>query len=251
MNIEDCIKGEITKKLEDGTVERMVSEQFENSISLAVNGLLSNHGDVTKMLQKKIKEVMIPYVESYDYSDYIVKLDAVMVEVLKSATVDNRKLLENFKNLMDKEGLDGKKTIKLSEIWDRWKKYVAEKVETSELEVLCEDGEPEYEAVEVNMEVEEGEGRSWSIFKFYAVYFECEHDEKLNVQLNISKWEEKKENAWSLEYKNADNISSIRNLNDFEIFLMKLSQSNVKIEIDTNYKSEEITPEEEPEADWS
>jgi len=251
MNIEDCIKGEIAKKLEDGTVEKMVSEQFENSISLAVNGLLSNYGDVTKMLQKKIKEVMIPYVESYDYSDYIVKLDAIMVEVLKSATLDNKKLLENFKNLLGEDEFSGRKKVNLSEIWREWQKHVVENVETDGLEVCCEDGKPEYEMVEVSLTVEEERGRSWSIFKRSEVYFECEHDEKLNVQLNLSKWEEEKENAWSIDYKNADNINSIRNLNDFEIFLMKLNQSGVEIEIDTNYESEEITPEAEPEADWS
>lgn len=91
MNLEDSIKNTIEKKLEDGTVEKLIAEQFENGIANALDSLFRSYGDVTKIIEKKVKEVMVPYLESYDYSDYILKLDSVLVDVLQNTAMENKK----------------------------------------------------------------------------------------------------------------------------------------------------------------
>lgn len=115
MNLENSIKGVITQKLEDGIVERLVGEQLEKGISEALNSLFRSWGDGSKVIEEKLKEVIVPYLENYDYSEYVLKLDAALVEILQNTTLDNRKMLENFKDLMITEE---RKTIKVSEIFD-------------------------------------------------------------------------------------------------------------------------------------
>lgn len=251
MNLEDSIKDEISKKLEDGTVERIVAERFEKSITSAVDELMGNYGEITKIIKNNVKDVMIPYLENRDYSEYITKLDSVLVEILKSTTFDNKKMLENFKNLMTPDDFEGKRTIALSEIWEQWKKYVAEKVDTSGLDVNCEDGEATYEPVEVTLIVEENEKRAWSDIKHATVLFECEHDESLNVELHISNWSKFDGGKWDIEYKGSADIASIRYLNDFQIFMMKLTQHYIKLELDITDEEDEVEPEAEPEASYS
>lgn len=242
MNLEKNIKDVIAQQLENGIVENLISEQLKQGVSKALEDLFSSYGgEARKVIENKLKSVIVPYLETYDYSEYITKLDHVLVETIKEASFDNRKLLENFKNLMIEEK---EKTMKLSDLFEKWKEYVAKKVETDGLEVEFDDG-PEYEAVEVRVEVERNEDRSWSIFEHATIFFECEHDDKMNFEVPISLY--KRDEQWDLQYRSNKELKSLRHLNDFEILLMRLSQNSVKIDLDIEYEDDEVTPNEEPE----
>lgn len=242
MNLENSIKDVISKKLEDGTIEKIVSEELEKGVTEALSNLFGSYGDATKVIEEKVKSVMVPYLESYDYSRYITKLDDVLVEILKNSTLENKRLLANFKDLISFKKID---KIKVSEIYEKWIDFVVKEVDTDGLEVNYDDG-VSYELVEVSMEVEYEEDRSWSSFEEAKLVFECEHDEKMNFEIRISRWKEKNKN-WDINYNTLHDIKSLRHLNEFTIFLMNLSQSYAELEIDTDCENDEITPEKEPE----
>jgi len=159
MNLENSIKDVITQKLEDGTVERLVGEQLEKGISEALNSLFGSWGDGSKIIENKLKEVIVPYLENYDYSKYILKLDSVLVEILENTALDNKEMLENFKDLMLPED---RKTIKATEIFKEWQKKVAKDVDTSDLEINYDD-RVSYQDVEVSLTFE-------SLDKGYSIY---------------------------------------------------------------------------------
>ncbi|WP_094603439.1 hypothetical protein [Sporomusa silvacetica] len=245
--LENSIKDVIGKKLEDGTIEKLVAEQLEKGVLNALDSLFRSYGDVTKVIEDKIKSVMVPYLEGYDYSKYIVKLDSVLVEVLENCALDNKKMLTNFKELMLPEE---RKTIKASELYDIWCKYVAKEVETNGLEIDYDDG-PTYTPVEVTLNVDYDNDRSWSSFNYATLVFECEHDEEMNFAIRLNRWTgDKEEDQWGIGYDKVKDIASLRRLNDFEILLMRLDQAGTKLIMDTDSESDEITPEEEPEATY-
>ncbi|QIW88801.1 hypothetical protein P59_204 [Bacillus phage P59] len=249
MTIEKKIEDVIKQQLEDGTIQKVVGEQFQKSVEKAVDHLFSSYGDVTKIIEKQVKSVLVPYLENYDYSEYITKLDHVLVEVLKSTALDNKKILENFQHLM---AYEQPKKIKVTEIFDKYKEYVAKDVETNGLEIDYDDT-PTYEYVEVTMSVEDDESnRSWSSMEYSTVVFECEHDEELNVSFKIYRWKnESSLKGWRLDDKREHHLSSLRHLNMFEIFLMQLAQSYTEIEVDEDHAHDEVRPDAEPEPDWS
>lgn len=246
MNLENSIKDVITKKLEEGFVEKLIAEQLENGVKNALKDLLGSYGDVTKVIEKQVKSVMIPYLESYDYSQYITKLDSVLVDVLKSSALENKNLLENFKELMIP---DERKEIKVSELFEDWMKHVEKNVETDGLEI-CYDGEPTYENVEVRLEVEYTEGRSWSDFEYAVLVFECDHDEKMNVEIKIHRWKKFDKDKWTIDYDATHNVNSLRYLDGFEILLMKLKQNGTKLILDKDFCSDEVEPEARPEPSY-
>lgn len=248
MNLENSIKDVISKKLEDGTIEKLIEQQLEKGVMNALNSLFRSYGDVTKVIEEKVKSVMIPYLERYDYSEYIVKLDSVLVDVLKSASLENKKLLTNFKDLMTPEEIREKITV--TELFEKWKKYVAENVDTDGLDIDYDDS-PTYESVEVICEFEEDERRSWSKFESGTLVFECEHDEKMNFEVKLQRWEDSRDKTWTIDYKANHEIGSLRYLNEFEIYLMKLNQAGTKIEMDTIGETDDVEPNKEPEASWS
>lgn len=245
MSIESAIKDVIAQKLEEGIIERLVAENLEKGVNKSLENLLGSYGDATKVIEQKIKDVMVEQLSSFDYSKYIVKLDFVLAEILRNTALDNKKILENFKNLMVNSEFP--KVVKVSDIFEEFKRYVAKKVDTSELEVNCDDG-PHYEPVTVTMEVEQYEERSWSSWKKAKVVFECEKDEKLNCEIYLSKF---KEYAWDLRVEIDSSIKSLRYLNDFQIYLLKLDQSGANIEIDSGCLDDEVEVEAEPEATFS
>lgn len=248
MTIEQSMKDVIGKQLEEGIVERLVVEQLEKGINKALDSLFGPYGDVTKILESKLKSVMVPYLEGYNYSEYIVKLDDVLQEVLKSATPDNKKILNNFKELVTEN--NAPKTINVSDLFDRWMKYVAENVSTDNLEVDYDDG-VSYESVPVTFEIEYDDKRSWSAFEYASLLFECEHDEEMNFAIRLSRWTSDRKEGWEIRYDKYPDIRSLRHLKDFEIFLMKLSQSDTRLIIDEDSGEDDVRPNKEPEPTFS
>lgn len=248
MSLENSIKDVISTKLEDGTVEKLIGQQLEKGVANALENLFRSYGDITKIIEEKVKSVMIPYLESYDYSEYIAKLDSVLVDVLQSSALENKKLLENFKDLMIPEE---QKTIKVTELFERWIKYVKENVATDDLEVCYGDGEPTYEYVEVRFEVDYNEERSWSDMKHAVLVFECEQDEEMNYEIKISTWPKCDKGGWTIHHNSVHDINSLRRLDEFSVFLMKLNQNGTKLILDSDGDSDEVEPDAKPEASFS
>lgn len=246
MSLENNIKDVIAKKLEEGFIENIIAEQLESGVKNALKDLLGTYGDVTKVIEKQVKSVMIPYLESYDYSKYIVKLDSVLVDVLNSSALENKKIIDNFKNLIVEEK---SKSIKATDLFEQWKNYVSKNVDTDNLEICYED-DVTYESVEVNMTIDYNEERSWSSFEHAILVFECDHDEEMNFEVKIHRWKDH-DREWTIDYKTPHDINSLRHLSEFEVYLMKLAQNYTRLELDSDYESDDVEPDERPEPSYS
>ena len=247
MNLEERITNAVMEKLNDGTVEQIVKDSVESAIKKSLEDTFSWSGAGKKLIDEKVKEVIIPVIERHDFNQYIVKLDSVLTDIINQTSLaENEKILENFKVLMLEPDM---KVIKLSGIFKKYCEYVAHDVDTDNLEACCEDGEPYYEPVTANMEVEH-EDRWFSSSEWCRVKFWCEADEKLSKELRL--YRDKTDRNWNISYEmnNFCDINSLRNLSQFDIFLMTLKRGFVDIEIDTESEYEDdIEPEETPE--WS
>ena len=247
MNLEERITNAVMEKLNDGTVEQIVKDSVESAIKKSLEDTFSWSGAGKKMIDEKVEEVIVPVIERHDFNQYIVKLDSILTEIINQTSLaENEKILENFKSLMVEPDM---KVIKLSDIFEKYCEYVAHDVDTDDLEACCDDGEPYYESVTANMEVEYED--TWiSSNNRCRVKFSCEEDEDLNKELRLYK--SKTDNNWNIswEMNTFCDINSLRNLSDFDIFLMTLRRRYVDVELDTESEyADDIEPEETPE--WS
>lgn len=236
----------VNEKLNDGTVEKLVEQYIEKGISEALKEVFSWSGEGKKLIEKKLNETIIPVIEHHDFNQYLTKLDATLTEIVNATVLaDNKKILENFKELMKEPET---KEINLSDIFKRYCQHVAENVSTDDLEACCDDGDPYYEHVTASMEVEH-EDKGWfrSSFNDCTVKFTCEEDEDLNCQVKLYKRTD--ENSWSFKgYGDSIDINSLRNLSNFEVFLMTLKRGFVNIIMDEESDcDDDIEPEEKPE----
>ena len=235
----------VSNKLNDGIVEKLIEKKLEDAISSALNDVFSYGGKGKKLLEDKLNEVIVPVIEGHNFNQYLTKLDTVLTELIKETNVqDNKKILSNFKGLMKE---DMPKEIKISEIFETYCEYVAEDVDTSDLETYQDDG-LYYEPVSASLEVEH-EDNGWfnSRFDYCNLKLVCKEDEKLNCQIRLYK--NKDEDTWEI-YNRIDplEINSLRYISEFEIFVMNLKRNYVSIIMDTEYEcDDDIEPKEEPE----
>lgn len=242
---------EVTKNtLESGELEDLVKERILKTFSEAFDRALS-YGDVRRAIDDRLKEVMIPYIEQYDMRRYVVKLDAILGELLtESAVGENRKILSNFKRIMTPSN---EKTITLEKIFKEYCDFAAEEVDTSDFEVSFDDDDPTYEyfGVEVALLSDEKPTFYRSSFKSATLYFHpSDIDQKqLCFSAKLTKWEW--QDGWQIHPNVNPTFNGLVNMNEFECFLMALSKSGALLVGDTNYLSEDIEPNEKPNCSWS
>ena len=237
------------ESLSSEEVEKIVKEKFAKALEDAVDSAFL-WGDAKKALENKVKEVMVPYIENYDFSKYLLKLDTVLTELVNSEScLANKRILENFKELMTEPE---QKEIKLTELFKSWIKWCEKEIDTDDLEICFDDG-VSYCPVECEMRFEKEDKPSWSSMQRAVITFENEHDEKLNVEIPISKWEwdSGKEEPYTLTAFSDIKISSLRTLDEFQLLILRLARAGAAIIIDKEYQDDEIYPEKEPEATFS
>lgn len=74
---EERIAKAVTDKLNDGTVEELVSDAVTKALKSSIEEQFRWNGDARKVIDEKVKEVMTPAIERVSLDDYVVKLDAV------------------------------------------------------------------------------------------------------------------------------------------------------------------------------
>lgn len=231
--------------LSEEEVKEILRNKFKESIEPAIESAF-RWGKVESALKKKIDEVMVPYIEKYDFSEYLPKLDTVLTEIVNSdACIENKKILENFKELSIKQE---EKEMEVTDLFDAWIAMCEKKISTTGLEVEFDDG-PHYESVSCEMLIEESERSTWSSLHRAVIIFENEHDEKLNMEIPISKLDFEKE--YTLDSLGCVDIKSLRYLEEFDMLLLRLQRAGTKIIINEMEADGEICPQEEPEASFS
>ena len=186
----------------------------------------------------------------YDFSEYLPKLDSVLTEIVNSDfCIGNKKILENFEKLMLEPE---QKEIKLTDLFKVWVKQCEKDIDTDGLDIDYDDG-VSYQSVDCEMCFELEDKPSWSSCQRAVITFENEHDEKLNVEIPVSKWiwNNGKEEPYTLSVYKDLMISSLRGLSEFDVLLLRLSRAGTAIIIDKEYYDSCICPEKEPEASFS
>ena len=234
------------ESLSSDEVSEIVKEKFKNALASAVEDAF-RWGDAKKAIENKVKEVMVPYIENYDFSEYLPKLDSVLTEIVNSDfCMGNKKILENFEKLIL---APEQKEIKLTDLFKAWIKQCEKDIDTEDLDINYDDG-VSYQCVDCEMRFELEDKPKWSRFQRAVIPFENEHDEKLNVEIPVSKWIES-DGAYTLSVYKDLMISSLASLSEFDVLLLRLSRARVEIIIDKEYDDDCIRPEKEPEVSFS
>lgn len=241
---EERIAKTVTDKLNDGTVEELVSDAVTKALKSSIGEQFGWNGETRKIIDEKVKEVMTPAIERVSLDDYVVKLDVVLAEIINNTNlVDNKEILGNFKSLMTEPEKD---VISLKEVFEKYKEYVSKNVDTSELEIYTDD-RPEYQNVTAEVTVD----IRTSVFggRFCDLVFKCEEDEKLTKEIHL--YESKINRFIITGLKSELDINSLRYVDEFDIFMMRLDRAFCDITDIMEMHDDDVEVEAEPEASWN
>lgn len=140
-NFDEDIKRITDEILSDGTVDQIIREKVTDGIEKAIASSF-NYGKLEKAVKERVEQILVPFIENYDMSAYIVKLDTVLTEIVnKSNLVDNKQMLENFQYLMKEPQIT---EMKLTDLFKEYKKFVARNMDTYDRKVEWDES-PVYE----------------------------------------------------------------------------------------------------------
>lgn len=247
-NFDEDIRRITNEILEDGTVDQIIREKVTDGIEKAISDSFG-YGKLRNAIKERVEQVLVPFIEKYDMSDYIVKLDTVLTEIVnQTALVENKKLLQNFQYLMTEPQ---EKEVKLSDLFREYKKHVAKYMETDGRKVDCDDGDPEYEPMEVYFQFEQVPDRDWSSFDYAEITFGVEEEdqqEQLNRTINIYRYKKERKEGFELRIDTDPDLNSLRGMSDFDLLLLRMQRADVRLIIDEQHDESCVYSENKPEA---
>lgn len=245
-NFDEDIKRITDEILSDGTVDQIIREKVTDGIEKAIASSF-NYGKLEKAVKERVEQILVPFIENYDMSAYIVKLDTILTDIVnKSNLVDNKQMLENFQYLMKEPQIT---EIKLTDLFKEYKKFVAGNMDTSGREVEWDES-PEYEAMTVYFEFEEDGKRSWSSFEYATIDFTVDDEEQqdeLNRTVRLSHWTGDRKAGWEIRTDTNPDIYSLRHMNKFDLLLAKLQRADARIIIDETADEDSVYSDKKPE----
>lgn len=249
--VEQFIQESVTAALQGDGFQQMIQEALQKEIKKSIESCFGYGGEAKKMLDEKIKGIIIPAVERHDFNNYIVKVEDILTDIVNSTDLaDNKVILDNFKELMCTEEFKIGAEITLEEIFDKWADFVSRTIEGHHLKAAC-DGEPYYESIEVRMQVISDEKYFSSSFDDVTVRFICDEDEDLNFEMKLYKSSKEREEKYGiLRTSMSEDISDLRNIDLFEIYINKLRRSHCKVVVDKREDTIEIT-DFEAKPEWT
>lgn len=241
MDLQKMFMDELETKMANGEVKEKIVKAVDETINNTIKNLFTGFDGVGRKIEDKLKTQMCKQIEEYDFDKYLPKLELVLTECINNVTKDTKKVIKNFETFVKMDKID---KITLQEIFDRYKLFVSENVETYGLEVFTDD-DPYYENVEVVIDINTEWGTK-------VITLRCRQDEDLTKKLELRTSSYREE--YYLDYKSdtRTQLFTLRYLDEFDIYLIKLAKSYTNISKDLTIDEDEVEVEvkAEPEANF-
>lgn len=240
-SIDGLVQEVLEKKLSDGSFEKIIGDKIDEAIGSTVKDALSWNSPIYKQVKDRIGELMCRSLERSNFDDYTCKLTEVFNTALKNTNLFNYKTVLNNLN----ELLDGTKDItygqevKLEDIFERYNKFIenyyADKRYLFDSSDIDDDGESEYGYASLFTMINiEQVSMSYSVYEDYKITMTCsrnEYEPDTTIEFKLRK--DRKNDCYSLSMETDWRLSDIANVNELQIYLLKLKQNWAKVTADS------------------
>lgn len=228
--IEEKINETVNEFLQSDYIETQVESALKDAIKKACDDLTSWNSPINKIINENIKDVMIPIIEKYDYSQYVTKLDVVLAKVLEESLKPNNEILEKFNKAI-------KPTPKTVDIKDILKEYMKYEENNFDLDLIEKETEDYYDGdiFEIPCSIEVV--RSGYLDDKYSLILRNDYDEDI-IEVNLRK--SLYDNEFTISTDLAYDLRGLSHLSDFEIYLLNLQRNYTRITWDKAVIYDEI-----------
>lgn len=234
--MQEIIKKVYNEKLNDGTIEKIVSDKIDEMVKSCCDDLFTYSGSIKKQMKAKLEEVMSSVVESSDFSAYVQKLTYIINQVLpETALQDYKHIGEAIEETCGSKALSYKDTVKLSDIFKAYCDYVEKETfypsDFNDEDEFHDDYDNGGKYVELNLKMDVDD-----YIKFYID--DCsttmDYREREKYTFSLKKWDR------TISYYKDIPLRKLSYISKFEMYLIMLSNNNVKIEFDCRNEECEV-----------
>ena len=206
------------EKMKDGSIEKIVSDKIEQLVKQSLEDLFGYRGKIREQIKEKLEDVMGNVLETCNFSDYVVKLQTLINEVLpETAVVDYKRISENITELCGKKLPKSFSTIKTSEMFEKYKEFISKE---------------EFD----HYDVEEIEGNTAMVYCCISAYYDeirfsvDVHTDEHEYIIPLRNYNGNLEISY--EYFDDKRLSDLRFANSFELYILAIKNNFIRIEID-------------------
>lgn len=245
-DLNKTIQEAVNNAMSDETLSAEVQSAIKKLIHERVEKSLNSCGKFAQTIDKKLAEAIDRAICLIDFEQYVPRFEALALEALNQDLVNtHQKAVTNFMKLSQTYP---EKQISCEDIFEAYCKFVAEDIDKDCL-TIDEDTEntdsPKYENVTVrcDMSVEHNYG-----VRYTTLRFSCEEDEDGELARCIQLYEvrDKHKILNTFDYGKEPKLSSLRYLNDFDILLLRLKNSDMEVTRPQDFV-QDVKPKAEPE----
>lgn len=253
--IEQMITERFEEKINNGDFEKIIDEKLDTLIRLSLDNLTSWGAPLKKQLEERLKPVLETAVANSDLDNILDKMTLLLNNVLANSELKKSlKLQNNLEEYLTYSKGKYDENLKLSEIFNKYVEFAQNECEILNFEeddLDFEEGTAHIYFTASLEEVEEDEKKRgyfsrYSDRKFILKTRPNDYDESDNHEMPELDIEFKIDSLGYLSLCEDISINRLANYPAFIWFLIRLSQTSYKIEIDrTSFEEEFEVPIDE------
>lgn len=242
--MKDLINKIFEEKMQDGTIEKIVSEKIYKMIGEICDSQMRWDGAAKKAMEAKISPLILQAVERSDLDDMVTKITMLINAAMKGSALE-----QYHDTLASVQGLFGinehvkaireKKVVRLSEIFKEYKEYLKDLYDRDDFDGddITDDGEDVTASIECCMAVEPEENRYMWRKPGYEVEFSTDKsdDQKYNKSGDIRfklNWNYNNTELHLYADLGSLSLSDLRNCPRFILYLAAIEREYVAVEVD-------------------
>lgn len=239
LSLEALLSSGIRKKLNDGTIDKLIDEQISEIIKRCINDSFSYRSEAYEKMKDKIAGLMCRAIDDSNFDKYTTKITEVINTAINDTHLGHyNAITKNLKELLDNDkDISFNAVVGLGDIVKRYEEflenyYCDQRLDFDDVDIIDEDSEFGYTTVNYTMTIKDISPKYGST-ESYIIEFTNDGPsaEDSSVQFKLTKYPT---DTYFTIYVNSEDfhINDIRYMNDMLIYLLKLKQSYVCINID-------------------
>ena len=222
--MENLIKKVYEEKLNDGSIEKIISERIDELVRRSCEDLFQYNGPIRKKMEEQLNKVMEGMLKKTNFYDFLPQFQTVINNAMPLSCADTyKKCIDSVLELIGTKPKIGEK-ICLEDIFDKYIEWIEKStidfdycdydcVDDGRILINCKCSiEKKFDSYYITMSIEDDSIKD--------VYFKENHLIKFQLDIGL----DGTNTIISEDY----NLSDIRYLSSFEIYLCKLANSYTK-----------------------
>lgn len=251
--LEASVAKSVAEAFEKVSFQEMVDRKVEEMVKSAVDDAC-RWGRARDAVKKKVDELLVPAIESYDLGKCNVKLELLLDQLVEESAIGERRdILKNLKLLAASD--TAPKETAFSDIVDAFERFVADDFDNSGREV--QDGE--YAPIECRyaIEAQKRHGYFEPLFEECVIAFEVIEEDDPNdcaptmaKRVRLSRY--RADRDWVIDAPRELSVTDLRCLDEFDtrIATMAICRTKFHDDLDERETTFEAEPTWQPELEY-